>query len=205
MLHVPSPLSHEQFQVVSIPSRSPRLIIAVDPSTRTLVLGGSFIVLNFNFSSKAPMGDGAKRTKAMSPRYWEFLALATGVFCVVTEWGHAKDRPAHFRLLWTQALHWVAILVTMNIVLLSGVRQMLPAPAISLVLLTLLALGTFLAGVNFLSLRISFLGLALALAVPAIAWFTKSALFLVLAAIFVIGLGLALWPRLTYKRAADEP
>jgi len=39
----------------------------------------------------------------------------------------------------------------MNIVLLSGVRQMLPAPAISLVLLTLLALGTFLAGVNFLS------------------------------------------------------
>ena len=109
------------------------------------------------------MGDEAKRTKAMSPRYWEFLALATGVFCVVTEWGHAKDRPARFRLLWTQALHWVAILVTMNIVLLSGVRQMLPAPAISLVLLTLLALGTFLAGVNFLSLRISFLGLALAL------------------------------------------
>jgi len=81
----------------------------------------------------------------------------------------------------------------------------LPAPAISLVLLTLLALGTFLAGVHFLSLRISFLALALALAVPAIAWFTKSALFLVLAAIFVIGLGLALWPRLTYKRAADEP
>src|SRR5262249_4483420 len=67
MLHVPSPLSHEQFQVVSIPSRSPRLIIAVDPSTRTLVLGGSFIVLNFNFSSKAPMGDETKRTKAMSP------------------------------------------------------------------------------------------------------------------------------------------
>jgi hypothetical protein len=31
------------------------------------VLGGSFIVLNFNFSSKAPMGDEAKRTKAMSP------------------------------------------------------------------------------------------------------------------------------------------
>jgi hypothetical protein len=51
----------------------------------------------------------------------------------------------------------------MNIVLLSGVRQMLPAPAISLVLLPLVALDTFLAGVNFLSLRISFLGLPLAL------------------------------------------
>jgi len=132
--------------------------------------------------------------------YWEFLALATGALCVVTEWGNVKDRQARLRLMGTQALHWVAILVTMNIVLLSPVRQMLPAPAISLVLLTLLALGTFLAGVNFLSLEICFLGLAMALTVPAIAWFKQAALFLVLAAIFVIGLGLVLWPRLTYKR-----
>ena len=64
--------------------------------------------------------------------------------------------------MWTQALHWVAILVTMNIVLLSGVQKMLPAPATSLVLLTLLALGTFLAGVNLLSLQICFLALAMA-------------------------------------------
>jgi hypothetical protein len=59
----------------------------------------------------------------------------------------------------------------------------------------LLALGTFLAGVNFLSLRICFLGLAMAVAVPAIAWLKQSALFLVLAAAFLIGLGIAFWPR----------
>ena len=81
--------------------------------------------------------------------YWEFLAIATGVLCVVTEWKNADDRQARFRLMWKQALHWAAILVTMNIVLLSGVRNLLPAPATSLVLLTLLALGTFLAGVEF--------------------------------------------------------
>jgi hypothetical protein len=51
---------------------------------------------------------------------------------------------------------------------------MLPAPATSLVLLTLLALGTFLAGVDFLSLRICFLGLVMALAVPAIAWLKQA-------------------------------
>jgi hypothetical protein len=135
--------------------------------------------------------------------YWEFLALVTGVLCVVTEWENAKDRQARLRLMSTQALHWVAILVTMNIVLLSRVQQMLPAPATSLVLLTLLALGTFLAGVNFLSLQICFLGLAMALAVPAIAWFKQSALFLVLAALFLIGLGVAFWPRRTDKRGAD--
>jgi hypothetical protein len=62
-------------------------------------------------------------------------------------------------------------------VLLPGLRTMLPVPAISLVLLTLLALGAFLAGVSFLSPQICFLGLALALAVPAIAWLNRSALF----------------------------
>lgn len=120
-----------------------------------------------------------------------------------TEWENAQDKQARFQLMWTQALHWVAILVTMNIVLLPGVQKMLPAPATSLVLLTLLALGTFLAGVNLLSLQICFLGLAMALAVPAIAWFKQSALFLVLAAILLVGPGLAFWPCQTDKRVAN--
>ena len=35
----------------------------------------------------------------------------------------------------------------------------------------------------------------MALAVPAIAWFKQAALFFLLAAVLVIGLGLAYWPR----------
>ena len=80
--------------------------------------------------------------------YWEFLALAIGVVCVITKWPEIDGRQAQLRLIWTQALHWVAVLVTMNIILVSGVQQLLPTPATSLVLLTLLALGTFLAGVS---------------------------------------------------------
>ena len=133
--------------------------------------------------------------------YWEFLALVTGIVCVLTQWSSARDKQPRIRLIITQALHWVAILVTMNIVLLSGVQSMLPAPATGLVLLTLLALGTFLAGVNFLSLQICFLGVAMAVAVPAIAWFKQSALFLLLGAILVIGLVVAFWPR----RAGERP
>jgi hypothetical protein len=132
--------------------------------------------------------------------YWEFLVVVMVVVCVVTQWDNAQEGGARFRLILTQALHWIAILVTMNIVLLSGLRTMLPAPATSLVLLTLLALGTFLAGVNFLSLQICFLGLAMALAVPAIAWFKQSALFLTLAAVLLIGIGIIFWPR----RADDQ-
>jgi hypothetical protein len=127
--------------------------------------------------------------------YWEFLALAMGVVCVVTEWVEIDDKQARLRLMWTQALHWAAVLVTMNIMLLSGVQQLLPAPATSLVLLILLALGTFLAGLNLRSIQICFLGLALALAVPAISWVKQSALFLILAAVFLIGLGMTFWSR----------
>jgi hypothetical protein len=137
--------------------------------------------------------------------YWEFLALATGVVCVVTQWAGARDKQARFRLVTTQALHWAAILVTMNIVLLSGVQSMLPAPATGLVLLTLLALGTFLAGVNFFSLQICFLGVAMAVAVPAIAWLKQSALFLLLAAVLVIGLVMTFWPRQAKERPAAPP
>jgi hypothetical protein len=134
--------------------------------------------------------------------YWEFLALATGVVCVVTQWESARDKEARLRLMITQALHWTAILVTMNIVLLSSVQSMLPAPATGLVLLTLLALGTFLAGVNFLSLRICFLGVAMAVAVPAIAWLKQSVLFLLLAAVLVIGLVMTFWPLQADERPA---
>jgi hypothetical protein len=127
--------------------------------------------------------------------YWEFLALATGILCVVTAWDDTEGRSAHYRLIGTQVAHWAAILLAMNMLLWSDLRQMLPAPATSLVLLTLFALGTFLAGVNLMSLEICFLGLAMALAVPAIAWFKQSALFLLLGAVFVMGLLLNFWPR----------
>src|SRR5262245_29180176 len=124
------------------------------------------------------------------------------MFCVVTEWEKADDNQGRVQLILTQGLHWGAILVTMNIILLSGVQQLLPSPATSLVLLMLLALGTFLAGLNLQSLQICFLGIAMALAVPAIAWFKQSALFLLLGAVLLIGLALTFWPRRRGERAA---
>jgi hypothetical protein len=145
-----------------------------------------------NFSGKPLIG------------YWEFLALAIGVVCVVTEWTELDDRKARVRLVWTQALHWIAVLVTMNIMLLAGVQQLMPAPATSLVLLMLLALGTFLAGLNLMSLQMGFLGLSMALAVPAISWIKQSALFLILVVVFVIGLAMAFWSLRTDTRRSER-
>ena len=126
--------------------------------------------------------------------YWEFLAFAIGLMCVATQWQAVPDRGGRLRLIGTQALHWAAVLVAMNIIVLFRVQSLFSAPAVSLVLLTMLALGTFLAGVAFLSVQFCFLGLAMALAVPAIAWLTQSFLFLILVALLLVGLGVAIWP-----------
>ena len=126
-------------------------------------------------------------------RYWEFLAFAIGVVCVINKWPEIDGRKARLRLIWTQTLHWVAVLVTMNIVLVSGVQQFLPTPATSLVLLVLLALGTFLAGVSILSLQIAFLGFAMGLTAPAISWLQQSVIFFLLGAVLLIGLGITIW------------
>jgi hypothetical protein len=124
--------------------------------------------------------------------YWEFLALTTGLLCVVTNWP-ASDNKARFQLMWMQAAHWAAVLVTMNVMLLTGVQQILPSPATSLVLLMLLALGTFQAGLGLQSLPICLLGIAMAFTVPAIAWLKLSVLFLVLVAVVLLGLGVLFW------------
>lgn len=126
--------------------------------------------------------------------YWEFVALVTGAVCVFTGWSNAEDRQARLRLAWTQAVHWGAILVAMNIVLLPSVQRMLTAPSTGLAILLVLALGTFLAGIQ-VSLQICFLGLAMALSVPAIAWLKQSALFIAIIAVAVIGIVLTFWRR----------
>jgi hypothetical protein len=136
--------------------------------------------------------------------YWEFLALAIAVVCIITKWPELDNRQDRFRLIWTQAVHWLAVLITMNIMLLSGVQQLLPTPATSLVLLALLALGCFLAGLSLLSPRLCFLGVAMVAAVPAISWLKQSVLFFVLAAVLVIGLGMTFWLRGDRGRATSR-
>jgi hypothetical protein len=125
--------------------------------------------------------------------YWEFLVPVIGLLCVITGWPHAPDRATRLRLIWTQVLHWLAFLVAMNLLLLSGVSSLLSADAIGLTILTLLALGTFVAGVHILAWQICVLGIIMALGVPAIAWIERSALLMLLAVVVVAVVAAALW------------
>jgi hypothetical protein len=125
--------------------------------------------------------------------YWEFLAVVVGILCVVTGWPHARAKDEHLRLVWTQALHWLAFLAAMNILLLDTVQRMLNADATGLAILMLLALGTFVAGVHILAWEICALGVVMALCVPAIAWIEQSAVLLLLCVVVLIAIGAAVW------------
>jgi hypothetical protein len=133
--------------------------------------------------------------------YWEFLAPVIGILCVIIGWPHAHDQAARVRLIWTQAAHWAAFLVAMNLLLLSGVASLLSPDAIGLTILTLLALGTFVAGVHTQAWQICVLGMVMGLGVPAIAWIERSALLLLLGSVALAAIGAALWWGTRGKRA----
>lgn len=127
--------------------------------------------------------------------YWELLAPLIALVCVGAGWRRAHDKSARLRLIWTQALHWFAFLLVMTMMLLSDVQRVLSAGATGLAILTLLALGTFTAGVHVLSWQVCLLGLVMALGVPAIAWIEQSALILVLVVLAAVGIAAVFWWR----------
>jgi hypothetical protein len=125
--------------------------------------------------------------------YWELLAPLIALICVATGWKAATDKSARVKLVGTQVLHWLAFLVVINLMLLSSVQQNFSAQSTGIAIFTLLALGTFTAGVHVLSWQVCLLGLIMALAIPAIAWIENTALISVLAVAVVLGIVGVLW------------
>jgi hypothetical protein len=134
--------------------------------------------------------------------YWEFLAPIYAVICILSGRVHGEQDSKLMRLIWTQALHWFACIVTMWLLFLPQVRGASGDNGTSLSLLAVLALSTFLAGLHAGTWRITLVGILLALLVPVTAWLVQSALLLLLLAIVLVGVGaLFIWLR---SRGAPE-
>jgi len=133
--------------------------------------------------------------------YWELLAPLIALVCIGSGWESATDNTARIRLMATQAVHWLAFLLVMNMLLLPSVQKIFNAQATGLAIFTLLALGTFTAGVHVLSWQVCLLGLIMALGIPAIAWIENSALLVVLVVAVVLGIGAVFWWRWHQWRA----
>ena len=125
--------------------------------------------------------------------YWDVLGPIVGLVCVGSGWHAAADKTARVRLMVTQALHWIAFLAAMNMMLLPVVQRNFSANATGLAVFTLLALGTFTAGVHVLSWQVCLLGVIMALGIPAIAWIENSTLLVVIIAGVIIATGSVLW------------
>jgi hypothetical protein len=125
--------------------------------------------------------------------YWEILAPIIALVCIWYGWPGASETNARLRLIGTQALHWLAFILVMNIVFLPHVQRIFTAGSTGIAIFTLLALGTFTAGVHILSWQVCLLGLIMAFGIPAIAWIENSALLLILVAAVVVGLGVVIW------------
>jgi len=162
------------------PSRNENLLFRKSPYIALLVL--TIAGVAFTSIEQTPL-----------IRYWEFLAVAAAIICIATGW-RDYDKQGRFQLIWKEVLHWIAIIVAMRIVLLPGIQTMLTGPATGYALLLLLALGTFLAGLN-ISWQLCVLGFAMALAVPAMLWLKQTALLAILIAAAAIGIGVAFWRR----------
>lgn len=132
-------------------------------------------------------------------RYWQILAPIFGVICVVTRWPNAYAEGRHWRLTITQILHWGVFALSMQLWFLPAVQRSLDAFVSGLVVLYLLAMGTFLVGVYYLAWRLCVVGLFLGLAIPAIALLDEAALLLLALAVLLIA-GAYLYSRFAPKR-----
>jgi hypothetical protein len=134
--------------------------------------------------------------------YWEILAPIIALVCIASGWHDAADKTARLRLVVTQALHWIAFLMVMNILLLSSVQRIFTAQTTALAIFTLLALGTFTAGIQVLSWQVCLLGVIMALGIPAIAWIENSALLAVLIVAAVVAVVAVSWWQWHQRRTA---
>jgi hypothetical protein len=132
-------------------------------------------------------------TKQPLVAFWELLAPLLALVCIGSGWPSATDRTARLILIGSQLLHWLAFIAVMNVLLLPSVQRNFTANSTAIAVFTLLALGTFTAGLQVFSWQVCSLGLVMALTVPAIAWIENSALIVAVIFVMMLAVGVAVW------------
>jgi hypothetical protein len=128
--------------------------------------------------------------------YWVILMPVFGAITIGEGWNHFVNRNERLGLIYRIALNWCALLLAIYLLSIKGVSGNMNVNATSLSMMTLLALGTFVAGVQSRVWQICAVGGVLFVAVPGIGWLDQSPLLLTAAACGFLALGgLAWWVR----------
>jgi hypothetical protein len=124
---------------------------------------------------------------------WIILVPIFGVISGVEGWKHFAGRHDRLFLVGGLALNWLALLLAILLLFDTGVQGVMNANATSLAMMILLALGTFVAGVQARVWQICAVGGLLFLAVPGLGWLDQSPLLIAGAVFAVIVLGGLVW------------
>src|SRR5690242_18393320 len=126
------------------PHQAPSSVPRVEQPLRTAHLSFWIRELPFTLVLILTIAGVAYTSFSKSPivGYWEILAPIIALVCVGAGWQEAGDKSGRLRLIVTQALHWFAFLLVMNLMLLSSVQTIFTAQTTGLAIFTLLALGT---------------------------------------------------------------
>lgn len=118
-----------------------------------------------------------------SVSYWKVLAPVFAIVCIFSQWSRVPaGGGAKTRLIVVQVVHWGAFLLTILILFLPNVQKMANSLVSAQIVLYLLALSTFLAGLYNTSWQLIAVGVLMALAVPAIALLQQTVLLVVVIA-----------------------
>jgi hypothetical protein len=98
---------------------------------------------------------------------------------------------------------WIAMLVAIYLLYSNGVQGMIDTNARSLVMVILLALGTFCAGVQARIWQICAIGVVLFLCVPGLGWLDQSFMFVTAVTLILLVVGGLVWWGVSRFRASD--
>ncbi len=125
--------------------------------------------------------------------YWVILMPVFGVITIAEGWKHFSDRAEQLGLVYRVGLNWCALLLAIYLLSNTGVSSVMNANATALSMMTLLALGTFVAGVQARVWQICAVGSVLFLAVPGLGWLDQSPLLITAATALIVALGGLAW------------
>jgi hypothetical protein len=125
--------------------------------------------------------------------YWLVVTPVFGLISILSGWPHFATAQAKLRMVCLQALSWSALVLAIYALYNDGSQGVLNANGISLAMITLLALGTFLAGLHAHSWRTCVVGIILFVAVPVLGWIDQVSILLVVGALVIVAVAAGTW------------
>jgi hypothetical protein len=125
--------------------------------------------------------------------YWVVMTPVTALLCIAVGWRNLPPGRGRLDMVAIQLGQFLAVLVGMYLIHVSNVQGQVTSDALGSMMLTLLALGVFVSGLDLRAWKLCVAGVFLAIAVPLVAWFERAALFLFLIGAVLVALLLLLW------------